>query len=510
VINKAWNISGIQRMQPTILYTAKQCRDLDFFATESGIAGYALMSRAGRAGFDLLCKQWPGTEPVHVICGLGNNGGDGLVVARLAHLQGRDVTVHLSGDAKKFQDEAECAYVDAQIQGVRIIPVDTTRIITKGIIVDALLGIGLQGPVRDSAAEVIRWINACHRPVLALDIPSGLCADTGNVLGDAVKAEKTLTFIAAKRGLYTAKGVEYCGEVILDSLAVPQKLYAMAGTGVEHLQLPSLLDVLPVRPLDAHKGLFGHVLVIGGNKGMAGAVLMAAEACARTGAGLVSVATLPEHVPAIVSHRPELMAHGVNSIHDLEPLLARATVVVIGPGLGQDAWAEQMLYRAATSGLPMVVDADALNIISGKRVINAPYPAQWILTPHPGEAARLLDVRVSDVNADRFASVQKLQKQYGATVILKGAGTLIASEQAMALCSYGNPGMASGGMGDVLSGVTGGLLAQGLSTSDAARLAVALHAKAADLAVLKSGMRGLLASDLMPMVRQLMNAIECQ
>lgn len=497
-------------MQPTILYTAKQCRDLDFFATESGIEGYVLMNRAGRAAFDLLARSWPISEPIQVICGLGNNGGDGLVLARLAHLQGREVTVYLSGDASKLQGEAECAYVDAQMQGVRILPVDTRTAITRGIIVDALLGIGLEGLVREPVAAVIRWMNAARLPVLALDVPSGLCADTGAVLGEAVKAEKTLMFIAAKRGLYTASGVEYSGEVMLDSLSVPEKLYEKAGTGVEHLQLPSLLSVLPQRPRDAHKGMFGHVLVIGGNKGMAGAVLLAAEACARTGAGLVSIATRPEHVAAIVSRRPEIMAHGITSIHDLGPLLAAATVVVIGPGLGQDSWAEQMLYRALACGLPVVADADALNIISAGRVVKAPYPLQWILTPHPGEAARLLGSSVAEVNADRFASVKHLAGQYSATVILKGAGTIIASGQNTALCSYGNPGMASGGMGDVLSGVIGALLAQGLSLHEAARLAVALHAKAADLAACEQGARGLLASDLVLFIRQLLHTAEVQ
>ncbi len=496
-------------MQPTILYTAKQCRDLDFFAIESGIAGYALMSLAGRAAFDLLSKLWSITEPIHVVCGLGNNGGDGLVVARLAHLQGRDVTVHLSGDAKKYLGEAECAYVDAQMQGVKIIPVDTSQTIKRGIIVDAFLGIGLVGPVRQSAAEIIQWINAAHRPVLALDIPSGLCADTGEVLGDAVKAEKTLTFIAAKRGLYTDKGVECCGEVYIDELAVPRKLYDKMGAGVELLKIESLLSLLPQRPRNAHKGLFGHVLVIGGNKGMAGAVLMAAEVCARTGAGLVSVATLPEHVPAIVSRRPEIMAHGVTSIHDIDALLGAATIVVVGPGLGKNPWAEQMLYRASASGLPMVVDADALNILSEGRVVRSPFPGQWILTPHPGEAARLLGVSVGEIGADRFAAAQKLQKQYGATVILKGAGTIIACEDRLSLCSYGNPGMASGGMGDVLSGLMGSLLAQGFSSGNAAKLAVALHSRAADIEVQKNGMRGLLASDLTAVIRQLINSVEC-
>lgn len=492
-------------MQSTVLYTASQCRDLDLFATDSGIEGYTLMCRAGQAALDLLCRLWPAPLPVHVVCGLGNNGGDGLVLARLLHLQGRNVTVYLCGDPKKYHGEAECAYVDAQIQGVKIQAFSAQQDLIPGVIVDALLGIGLQGPVRESMATIINWINNSLLPVLSLDIPSGLCADTGNVLGVAVKAEKTITFIADKRGLHTGKGVDYTGEVIVDELSLPRKLFSRMGEGVRHLDLETLLPLLPVRSRNAHKGLFGHVLVIGGNKGMAGAVLMAAEACVHAGAGLVSVATLPEHVSAIISRRPEIMAHGVGTLSDIKKLLDAATVVVIGPGLGTGAWAGQMLHQAMACGLPLVVDADALNLVSAGKVAMLPFPAQWIITPHPGEAARLCGTTVEAITVDRFSAVQCLQAKYGATVILKGAGSLIADGESIALCSYGNAGMASGGMGDVLSGLAGALLAQGLSPGDASRLAVAVHAKAADIAVSEQGIRGLLASDLIPITRQLLN-----
>lgn len=497
-------------MFPNRLYTACQCRELDSLAIAGGIAGYELMCRAGAAAFALLLQEWPQVSRldntrIHVVCGAGNNGGDGLVVARLAHQQGLPVTVHFLGDEAGLRDEARLAYADAVAAGVGVCAVDTSRRLDEGIIVDALLGIGLQGPVRDTAAAAIDWMNASHLPVLALDIPSGICADTGRVLGAAVHADRTITFIAAKCGLYTGVAPDYTGEIMLAGLELPAVLLGQVGNAIDCLTAEQNLPVLPPRRLTAHKGDFGHVLVIGGNRGMAGAALMAAMAAARCGAGLVSVATLPEHVPAIVSRQPEIMAHGVTNIHELQPLLEKASVVVAGPGLGQTPWAEQMLYQASQSGLPLVLDADALNLLARGRVMQPPFPAQWVLTPHPGEAARLAGSDVETINADRFQAALELQQQYGTTVILKGAGTVVASAEGLALCPYGNPGMASGGMGDVLSGVIGALLAQGLQPGMAARAAVLVHALAADHLALEYGERGLLASDLVPVMRQLLN-----
>jgi NAD(P)H-hydrate epimerase len=274
----------------------------------------------------------------------------------------------------------------------------------------------------------------------------------------------------------------------------------------QRLSLSQFGDKLPRRARNAHKGNFGHVMVVGGDHGMAGAAVMASQSALRVGAGLVSCATRPEHIAALVARCPEVMAHGVISGQEVEPLLERPSVIVLGPGLGQGPWGEQLLQKVMASELPLVVDADALNILAAGRVVKNPHRDNWILTPHPGEAARLLGCATGDIERDRFAAVVALQQNFGGAVILKGAGTLVAAGSIPALCSYGNPGMASGGMGDVLSGILGGLLAQGLSAEIAAQLGVCLHGRAGDLAA-ADGERGTSATDLLPKLRVLVNAL---
>jgi len=262
-------------------------------------------------------------------------------------------------------------------------------------------------------------------------------------------------------------------------------------------------STFPKRPKDAHKGNFGHVLVVGGNKGMCGAARLAAEAAARIGAGLISVATRTEHILAITAARPELMCHGIQTGADLTPLLARATVLLIGPGLGRDAWAQALYQHALASPLPKVVDADALNLLSVKPTRQN----NWILTPHPGEAGRLLGCSLATIQADRVLAAKQLQECYQGVVVLKGAGSIVQSSCTSYLCAAGNPGMASGGMGDVLGGVIAGLLAQGFELEKAASLGTLLHALAGDKAATEGGERGLLAMDLMPYLRKLVNLL---
>jgi hydroxyethylthiazole kinase-like uncharacterized protein yjeF len=285
-------------------------------------------------------------------------------------------------------------------------------------------------------------------------------------------------------------------------------------TDVHPLTYDSLKPLLPPRTADSHKGHFGHVLVIGGDRGMGGAVAMAGEAAGRCGAGLVSIATRAAHVPALLARRPELMAHGVEHGVELETLLERATVLVLGPGLGHGAWSRDLLVAAldgaARKELNVVLDADALNWLAKEpALLPARLQGKCLLTPHPGEAGRLLGCETSAVNADRPAAAQALQRKFGGAAVLKGSGTLICHASGDRLhveaCGHGNPGMASGGMGDVLSGVLGSLLAQGFSLADSARLGVCIHSNAADLAAADTGQRGLLATDLMPYIHLLMN-----
>ncbi len=484
---------------PTALYTAEQVRALDKAAIDGGIPGAQLMKRAGRAAFAALLQRFPDPGHITVYCGSGNNAGDGYVVAGLAAQRRLPVSVVQVGDPGKLRADARRAWEFAVQEGVPMAPLDDSAP-QPGVLVDGLLGTGLKGAVAGDYQRAIEQINASGQPVLALDIPSGLQADTGAVAEVAVQARVTVTFIGCKRGLLTGRGPALTGELVFTDLQVPADCYQGVTAAVERLSLADCLAALPPRAADAHKGDFGHVMVIGGDTGYGGAALMAAEAAARTGAGLVSVATRPEHIPAILARRPEVMACGVTSGQELEPWLARPGVLVVGPGLGTSPWSEQMLQQAVKTGLPLILDADALNILAAGRVVAAGTRRDsWLLTPHPGEAARLLGCRTAEVQADRFAAVAALQQRYGGGVILKGAGSLVAAgDGSLGLVGDGNPGMASGGMGDVLSGVLGALLAQGLALPAAARLGACLHAVAADRAAGRHGQRSLLATDLLP------------
>jgi len=341
--------------------------------------------------------------------------------------------------------------------------------------------------------------------VLSVDMPSGLDANTGCPLGVTIKAEITVTFVGKKLGLLTAAGREYSGRIVFNHLQIPNEVYQSMSATCHSIDLSELQALLGERHVDAHKGNFGHVLCIGGSVGMAGSVMLAAEAAARTGSGLVSVATLSQHAAAAVQSCREVMVHGVDSVKDLEPLLKQASVIAIGPGLGQDAWASSLFSRVLEFDLPMVVDADALNLLASEPM----QKSSWVLTPHPGEAARLLKCSTKDIQQERLQSVEEIQKQFSGVVVLKGSGTLvtggITSENDTSICTAGNPGMATGGMGDVLTGIIAGLIAQGLNSYDAARYGVQLHAQSADLAA-QDGMRGMLASDLFAPLRQLVNS----
>ncbi|WP_207062531.1 NAD(P)H-hydrate dehydratase [Motiliproteus sp. SC1-56] len=490
------------------LYTAAQTRELDRLAIASGIAGFELMQRAGRSAYRVLRQRWPEARSLAVLCGPGNNGGDGFIIAGLAQEQQLSVSVYVPGGEavlERLRGEALEAYYWARAKGVVVQSAGPGLGLTEDVIVDALLGTGLTGPVRGDYVPVIEAVNAASAPVLAVDIPSGLCADTGRELGCAVRADCTISFIGLKRGLFTHRGPDCAGALRFDDLQVPATVYDELPVSLRLADAALLQQTLKRRRRSAHKGDFGHVLVVGGDYGMAGALILAATAAARSGAGLVSAATRPEHLAAINARCPEVMAHGVASGQALAPLLERATVVLLGPGLGQSAWSGQLLHAVQASELPLVLDADALNLLNQGELVQSRQRSNWVLTPHPGEAARLLDCDTAAVQADRFAAVNQLQERYGGVSVLKGAGTLIANGRQLRLCHAGNPGMGSGGMGDVLGGLIAGLLAQKMEPSAAASCAVAAHALAGDEQAAVEGERGLLASDLLVPARRLLN-----
>ncbi|HTU64837.1 MAG TPA: NAD(P)H-hydrate dehydratase [Steroidobacteraceae bacterium] len=499
--------------RPIALYSAQQVRALDAFEIEHRkVPGYTLMTRAAEGALKVLRARWPAAKRLAVVCGAGNNGGDGYVLARLARAAGLEALVFaatppdkLTGDARRAQDEWLAAGGPAH-------PFVADALAGGDVIVDGLLGIGLAGPPRAESVAVIEAINAARRPVLSLDVPSGLDADHGAVVGAAVRADVTVCFVALKAGLFLGAGPDHAGEVILDDLGVVPPARPEFAPLLRRIDEAELARHLPRRARDSHKGTSGRVLVVGGGAGMPGAARLAAEAALRVGAGLVSVAGAPDNLLAVTGTRPEIIylptpAAGIGAA------LRAADVVAIGPGLGTGAWGAA-LWREFLDVAPAraVVDADALNLLAREPV---KLPAEWIVTPHPGEAGRLLGRDTAAVQADRLDAVRELHSKYGATAVLKGAGTLVASgaaaSPALHLCERGNPGMATAGMGDVLTGVIAGLyaqLSQGASASQAgalaARLGVLVHALAGDSAA-QDGQRGLLASDVIAALRGWVN-----
>ncbi|PCJ30415.1 MAG: bifunctional ADP-dependent NAD(P)H-hydrate dehydratase/NAD(P)H-hydrate epimerase [Gammaproteobacteria bacterium] len=489
---------------PHDLYTAQQTRELDLLVTEQhNVSTAKLMARAGSAGLASIKNQWPEAERLLIVCGTGNNGGDGFELARQAVEDNYRVVVFQVGN-DKMSNETTAAR-DALLASSTQIQTFEDSLPSTDVIVDALLGTGINREVTGIYKAAIEAINKNKRaPVLSLDIPSGLHADTGSAMSIAVNATISLSFIGLNKGLFSGEGPNFSGTVCFDSLKVPSALYKQFPPIARRVSLENDGALLAPRERTGHKGLYGHLLIVGGDHGMPGAARVAAEAGGRVGAGLISIGTREVHSPILNQARPELMCYGVEDPNDLTPLIDRANALTVGPGLGQGEWGEALLEKAIESQLPMVVDADALNMLSRKSHRND----NWILTPHPGEAARLLNCSSAEIQADRFKAVKEIQKRYGGVAVLKGSGTLIYNgAEPTRLSTWGNPGMGSGGMGDVLAGVIGGLLAQGFPLMDAACVGVTLHGMAGDKAAEQDGERGMLAMDLIPHIRHLANLI---
>ena len=489
------------KLQP--FYGAAAMRDIDRQTyTALGMTEYALMCRAGEAAFQQLVSQWPEARRILVLCGTGNNGGDGWVLARLAANAGLECRVALFGDTSRIAGAARMAY-DAWCESSRgahvnaeTLNADDLEVGACDIVIDALTGIGLSGPARAAFVELITLVNGTSVPVLSLDVPSGVDADTGSVIGSAIHATTTMTFIAHKPGLLTGAALNHIGQLVLADLGAPTAVFESVPADGYRISADAA-GGLAARSTTAHKGHFGHVLVIGGNRGMGGAALLAAGAALRSGAGLVSLATRSEHVSAALTRHPELMVTGLDDAAALPALCDGKSIIVIGPGLGQDDWAKQCLRHAVQAGLPLICDADALNVIA-EGVVTIPPDLPLIFTPHPGEASRLAGVPTGEIESDRVRWAATLAERYAAVVVLKGAGTVVASpfeEEPPVICVGGNPGMATGGMGDVLAGLIGALVAQGLTPIEASALGVATHARAGDLAWERFGV-GLTATDV--------------
>ncbi len=489
---------------PVNIYSVAAVRETDRTTIEDhDVPGYTLMTRAGEAAVREAIAAFPEARRWQIICGAGNNGGDGYVVARLAASDGIAVSVLTLVDPDKLTGDAATACRDFVAAGGVVQDFEGELDGDADLLFDAILGSGLEREVGGRFAEAVAAVNAHAAPAVALDIPTGIHGDSGAVLGCAVEADLTVTFVGLKSGLFLGQAPDYCGEIRFAGLDIPDSYREGIEPDFHRIDEEILKEALPRRPRTSHKGRHGHVLIVGGGQGMAGAVRLAGEAALRTGAGLVSIATHPSHAAQIVASRPELMPHAIEEPADLGPLLDRADVIAFGPGLGQSDWARSLFERLAEDPRHSVWDADALNLLAERNN----QLEHRVITPHPAEAGRLLGITTDAVQADRYAAAERLAARYSGAVVLKGAGTLVFAGQKARrrwLCTSGNPGMGTAGMGDVLTGIIAALMAQGLDPALAAAIGVEVHARAGDRAALH-GERGLIASDLFAELRDVLN-----
>tara|TARA_R110002110_G_scaffold400317_1_gene616605 strand:+ start:20036 stop:21583 length:1548 start_codon:yes stop_codon:yes gene_type:complete len=494
-----------QALYTSPLYTSDSVKQIDNLAIHKyNTPGYDLMCLAGQAVLQFVLKKWPDVKTIAIVCGSGNNGGDGYVIARLLKKQGISVKVYAIANKQPSTKTAQQARNDFEASAGIVSDINTfhTGIETVDLIVDAMLGTGIQAPLHESVLSVITKINQINIPVCAVDIPTGIDGNTGAVLGSAVKADATVSFIGLKIGLLIGAALDYVGELALDTLNVPAKAYQEVKSIAQLISYPDVLQILPQIQYTQHKGQNGRVMIMGG--GLAhhcGAVCLSGEAALRAGAGLVSTCVAPESIALMARGTAELMCYAPEDPNSLSSVITQADALVVGPGLGQTAWSRQCLEMALKREIPMVVDADALNLLA-----KAPEKRKnWILTPHPGEAARLLNQSIAHCESNRVQTVQALQNKYGGTIVLKGASTIILDAEGVMFVVEGKvPALATGGTGDILAGLIGGLLGQGLTTSHAAQLGVSVHREAGWLEQ-TFGPRGMLASDLLLHIRSLLN-----
>ncbi|MCL7744597.1 NAD(P)H-hydrate dehydratase [Guyparkeria hydrothermalis] len=488
---RAWSVEAVQ------------AHERELFA--GGVDAYGLMERAGEAAFLELRRRWPEAGRLAVLIGPGQNGGDGLVIARLAHQAGLDVSL-LGWQQPEFHGSAAHAWAALREAlpaiEVAVAPEAVASAFERAeVVVDALFGVGLSRPIAGDAAEFLERVGdeldglrQCPG-VLAVDLPSGVNADTGALDPLTLTADVTVTFLGIKRGLTTGPALAACGERVLAELGHP--VSERAG-GVP--LLPGGLR-LAARPRDGHKGSFGTVLIVAGNRGMPGAARLAAEGALRVGAGKVIVATHPAHAATLNIGRPELIVHGIENARDLLRLAGEATAVVVGPGLGRDRWAVEAWRALRDCPLPLVVDADALRLLGPQSLEGR----EAIVTPHPGEAAAMLECGATDINADRLRSARALSERFGCAVVLKGAGTVLTGGERLAVCQRGTAALATAGSGDVLAGVLGAFVGMGMARFTAMEAAVCVHAEAGEIEAERHGEWGMAAGELGDSIRAVVN-----
>jgi hydroxyethylthiazole kinase-like uncharacterized protein yjeF len=500
-----------------IVVTAAESRRLDELTIQRyGTPGHVLMERAGSGAAAVLLAQFPHVrrKRVVVIAGKGNNGGDGFVIARLLRRKGVKAEVVLLGRQAEVKGDAAGALAALRRSRGVVSEATSSNDIAKlpkviegaALLVDAVFGTGLNAPVEGRYADVLHMMNASGIPIFAVDIPSGLDADRGTALGVAVQAEATATFGYAKLGQVIYPGVGHVGTLAVVDIGIAAEAVAEVQPRIRLLDPPEVAPLIPVRAPEAHKGSCGHLLIIAGSRGHSGAALMTAHGAVRTGAGLTTLAGPASLNDVLACGRPEVMTSLLrdrdgflqfDEAH-IRSLLEGKNALVVGPGLGTHDDAHKLVgFLLSEVALPMVVDADALTCVARDRSVLRSARAQALLTPHPGEMARLLGTDTALVQSDRIGTASAFARDHRCTVVLKGARSVIAAQEGSVWINpTGNPGMASGGMGDALSGILGGLLAQGLTPSEAACLGVYLHGEVADHIAIARGEIGLLASDV--------------
>jgi len=533
--------------------TAKEMQEIDKITIEKyGVAGAILMERAGLAVAEKINELFFQKSEVRsqklnngqrrtvvVLCGGGNNGGDGLVVARILHNQGWDVKVFLTVKPEDLKGDAKINYNAAVKFGVKIYPIKkfltlNSKLLTLNsiIIVDALLGTGLSKEVKPPLSEVIEKINKLKCPVVSVDIPSGISSDTGQIMGCAVKAGYTVTFGLPKRGHLLYPGAEYTGKLYIKDIGFPQELIESENIKVNLVQKEDAISLLPKRPEYSHKGTYGHVLLVAGSRGKTGAAFMTAKTCLRTGVGLVTIG-VPESLVNIFQSRvtEEMIlplpdkGNGMLSFKATDSILQflkqKANVLAIGPGIStSDEISDLVSLLVAKSEVPMVIDADGINAIAGRTSILKKSRAPVILTPHPGEMARLLSQELGDrswelkkklrtkIEQDRINTALSFSKKTKTYLVLKGVPTVIATPDGeVFINSTGNPGMATAGTGDVLTGMISAFLAQGMTPQNASILGVYMHGLIGDVVAEKMGKHSLIASDIINAIPKVFKAI---
>jgi len=507
---------------PLNLYLAEQIQQGELACAQKlGVDMYQLMEKAGHAVFDCLLAHFSNAHQIVVLAGNGNNGGDAYVVGRLAKQSDMPVLVFCDNPSLKLKGDAEIARQSYLGSGGTLASFSEMKTLelSPDVVIDGLLGTGFKGGLRPSLADLIKYINNWHSPVISIDLPSGLNADSGFVDGECLHADYTVTFVALKLGLFSMHGPDCVGKLLFAGLGIDSE-FSDSYKPVTRLLTKKSVDRLSQRPTNSNKGNFGHVVCFGGDKGMAGAIFLAAKAALRSGAGKVSVFTHPDNVVIITTLCPELMVFGFvqdDNQHLLQNKLTNSDCLILGPGLGKSDWGRALFAFVTAcqkqSHNPLVLDADGLNLLSENFEMSG-FPIHdklnWVVTPHPLEAARLLSCSVLNINQYRLNSAKKISERYNSICVLKGSGTLIHSSGVCAINSSGNPGMASAGMGDVLAGVIAGIIASRKTNVNNLQLnvelAVFLHGLAGDYAAI-DGEIGIIATDLIASLPKAIN--EC-